>query len=195
VIAGLLHQIVQSGALSPQHEDAICPEVELRVIGRSTFIEAKHPDILLLHLLERANKVRNTGDPHMLGGPGRGFGYRRGHGRRSPFRQNDAIDAGAVGGPEQRSEIVRVFDAVESKEEFVLSWLAWRQQVLYPEEFALSNDGQHTLMRIRPGKSGELVPGFERYTDTVCSAELDQPFEAIVSTLSGEADMVKLPGT
>jgi hypothetical protein len=90
---------------------------------------------------------------------------------------------------------VRVFDAVESKEEFVVSWLAWRQQVIYPEEFALSNDGQHTLMRIRPSKSGELVPGLERHADTVCSAELDQPFQAIVSTLPGEADMVKLPGT
>jgi hypothetical protein len=131
----------------------------------------------------------------MLGGPGRGFGHRCGHGRRSPFRQNDAIDAGTIGSPEQRSEIVRVFDAVESKEEFVLTWLAWRQQVLYPEEFALSNDGQHTLMRIRPSKSGELVPGLERHADTVCSAELDQPFQAIVSTLPGEADMVKLPGT
>jgi hypothetical protein len=35
---------------------------------------------------------------------------------------------------------VGIFDTVESKEEFVLAWVGWRQQVLYPEEFALSND-------------------------------------------------------
>jgi hypothetical protein len=76
----------------------------------------------------------------MLGGPGRGFGHRCGHGRRSPFRQNDAIDPGAIGSPEQGSKVVGIFDTVESKEEFVLAWVGWRQQVLYPEEFALSNE-------------------------------------------------------
>jgi hypothetical protein len=50
-------------------------------------------------------------------------------------------------------------------------------------------------MGVRPREPGQLIPGLERYTDTVCSAELDQPFEAVVSTLAGEADMVKLPGT
>jgi hypothetical protein len=90
---------------------------------------------------------------------------------------------------------VGIFDAVESKEEPVLAWLSWRQQVLYPEELALSNDRQYALMGIRPREPGQLIPGLERYTDTVCSAELDQPFKAIVSTLPREGDMVKLPGT
>jgi hypothetical protein len=50
-------------------------------------------------------------------------------------------------------------------------------------------------MRVRPGKPGELVSGFERHADAGRSAELDQPFQTIVSTLPGHADMVKLPRT
>jgi hypothetical protein len=50
-------------------------------------------------------------------------------------------------------------------------------------------------MSIGTGKPGELVSGFERYADTGGSAELDQPFQAIVSTLPGHADVVELPRT
>jgi hypothetical protein len=50
-------------------------------------------------------------------------------------------------------------------------------------------------MCIRTGKSGQLFPGFERYADTGGSAELDQPFQAIISALPRHADMIKLPGT
>jgi hypothetical protein len=131
----------------------------------------------------------------MLGSPGGGLGYGRGHWGRSPFRQNNTIEAGAIGGPEQRSQIVRVFDAVESKEEFVLSRLGRSQQILDSQKFSFPNDRQNALMGISAGEPGELVPGFERYANTRRAAELDQPFQAIISTLPGHADMVKLPGT
>jgi hypothetical protein len=50
-------------------------------------------------------------------------------------------------------------------------------------------------MRVRSGEPSELVPGLEGHSDTGGSAEFDEPFQAIVSTLPGHADMVKLPGT
>jgi hypothetical protein len=131
----------------------------------------------------------------MFRSTGRGLGHGRGHWRRSSFRQNNAIDARAIGGPEKCSEVVRVFDAIESEEEPVLAGLAGGQQVLDPQESPLPNDRQYALMRICPGESGELVPGFERYADTGVSAELDQPFQAIISALPRHADMIKLPGT
>lgn len=102
---------------------------------------------------------------------------------------------GSVGGPEQRSQIVRIFDAVQSKKESVLSGLAGKQQVLDPQEPSLSNHCEHALMSIRPGKPGKLVSGFQRHADTCRSAELHQPFEAIVSAFPSDADMVKLPRT
>jgi hypothetical protein len=50
-------------------------------------------------------------------------------------------------------------------------------------------------MGIRAGKPGELVSGFKGYADSGGSTEFDQPFQAIVSTLPGDADVVKPPGT
>ena len=73
--------------------------------------------------------------------------------------------------------------------------LRGRQQIFDPQEPPFPNDRQYSLMSVRSGEPGELVPGFERYTDTGRSAELDEPFQAIVTTLTGHADMVKLPGT
>jgi hypothetical protein len=90
---------------------------------------------------------------------------------------------------------MRVFHPIESKEEPVLSSVARSQQVLNPQESPLPNDRQHTLMRICPGKPGELVPGFERHTDPRRAAKLDQPFQAIISTLPSNTDMIELPRT
>jgi hypothetical protein len=90
---------------------------------------------------------------------------------------------------------VGIFDTIESKEEPVPVWLVGSQQVLNSQKLPLPNDGQNALMCICPGKSGELVPGFKRHADAGRPAEFDQPLQAIVSTLSRHADMIKLPGT
>jgi hypothetical protein len=95
---------------------------------------------------------------------------------------------------------VGVFDAVEGEEEAVLSWLVgcWlvrSEEVFDSEEFSFSNDGQDALVGVGAGEPGELVPGLERYADAGRSAELDKLFEAVVATLPGDGDMVKLAGT
>jgi hypothetical protein len=90
---------------------------------------------------------------------------------------------------------VGVFDAIESKEEPVLAWLAGSQQVLDSQKFPFSNDRQYALVGICSGEPGELVSGFERYADAGRSAELDQSLQAIVSTLPRHTDVVKLPRT
>jgi hypothetical protein len=90
---------------------------------------------------------------------------------------------------------VWVFDAIEGKEELVVSWLAGSQQILYTEELAFPNDRQYALMRVSPGKSGQLVTGFEGYANTGGPTERDQPFQPVVATLPRHGDMVKLPGT
>ena len=50
-------------------------------------------------------------------------------------------------------------------------------------------------MGVRPGHAGELIPGLKRYANTGLPAKFHQPFQPIVSTLPGHADMVKLPRT
>jgi len=42
-------------------------------------IQPQHPDMLLLHLLERTNEIRDPRNPHMLRRPCRGFGHRCRH--------------------------------------------------------------------------------------------------------------------
>ncbi len=88
-----------------------------------------------------------------------------------------------------------VLDAIEGKEEPVLSRFRRSQQVFDPKESPLPNNRQNALMGVRSGQSGKLIPGLKRYANTGRPAELHQPFQAIVSTLPGHAHMVKLPRT
>ena len=120
VVAGLLDQVVQAGALAAEDEDAVGAEVEVGVVGRAALVEAEHPDVGLLHLLERADEVGDAGDADVLGGAGGGLGDGGGDGRGAALGQDDAVDARAVGGAEERAEVVGVFDAVEGEEEAVV---------------------------------------------------------------------------
>jgi hypothetical protein len=151
--------------------------------------------MLLLHLLECANQVGDAGDADVLGGPSGGFGYGCSDRGGSPFGEKDAIDSSAVSGSQQGPEIVGVFDAVESEEEPVPAGFGWSQKVLDSEELTLADDSQHALVGIGSGEAGKLVPGFEGDADTGSTAEVDEPFEAVVPAVASHADMVELPGT
>ena len=195
VIAGFFDQVVEAGALAAEDEDTVAAEVVLGVVGRAALVESEDPDVLLLHLLEGADQVGNAGDTDVLGGSGGGFGYGRSDGGGAALGEDDAIDAGAVGGPEQGSEVVRVFDAVEGEEEPVVPGFGWSEKVLDSKELTLADDGEHALVGIGAGEAGELVPGFEGDADTGFSAELDEAFEAFVFAFACHADVVELPGT
>jgi hypothetical protein len=151
--------------------------------------------VLLLHLFKGTNKVCDPSNPNMLGSASGCLCHRRSDRRRPSLRQNNSINSGSIGGPQQGPQIVWVFHSIESKEEPMLSVGRWSEQVLDSQESPLPNDRQHTLMRIRSGKPRELVPGFNRYADPGGPAECDQLFQAIVSTFAGHADMVKLSGS
>ena len=69
------------------------------------------------------------------------------------------------------------------------------EEIFDAEELALFDDGQHALMGVGAGDPGELVARLERDADACGAAELDQPLEAIVAPLAGDADMVELART
>jgi hypothetical protein len=198
VIAGLFDEIVQSGAFSPEDEDAVGSEVVVGVVGGSALVESEDPDVLLFHLLERADEVRNSRNSNVFGGSGRGFGYGGGYGGGSALGDNDAVDAGTVGGSKQGSEVVGVFDTVEGEEEAGLGWFLRCEEVFDCEEFSLTNDGQYALVGVGAGEPGELIPGLERNADAGGPAEVDEPLEAVVAAVvafPGDGDMVQLAGT
>ena len=193
MVAGLLHQVVQPCAFASEDEDAIGPEVEVGVVRRSALVEAEYPDMLPLHLLQGPHEVRDASDAHVFGGSCGRLGYRRSDRCRTSLRQNHSVYACSIGSAQQSTQIMGIFDAIESKEESVLSGLFGREQVFDPEKLALSNDRQHSLMRIGAGEPGELVAWLKRYADACGAAEFDQSFEAVIAALAGDADVVELP--
>ena len=150
VIAGLLHQVMQSSAFASKHQNAIAFEVIVGVIGSSTLIQSKNPDMLLLHLLQRPNQVRHPSDPHMLRSPSRRLRNRRSHWSRASFWQNHSINTSPIRSPQQSPKIMRILDAIQSQEKSVFSLSLRSQQILNPQEFTLPNHSQNTLMRICP---------------------------------------------
>ena len=56
VVAGAADEIVEAGAFAAEDEDAVAGKVELVVVGRTAFVEADDPDVLLLQLLARRGR-------------------------------------------------------------------------------------------------------------------------------------------
>jgi hypothetical protein len=195
MVAGLLDQVVQPSAFTSQYKDAIGLEVELGVVRRSALVESKNPDMLLLHLFERADKVSDTSNADMLRGSRGGLRHCGRDRGRAAFRQDDSVDSGPVGGAKQRAKVMWILDAVERKEETMSSLFSVGQKVFNAEKLTFPDDCQHALMGIGAGDPGELVAGFERDTYACGAAELDQPFKAFVAALAGHAYMVKLART
>lgn len=97
MVAGLLDQIVEPGALSSEDEDAVGFEVEVGVVGGTSFVQPEDPYVLLLELFEGANEVGDSGDANVLGCAGGGFGNGRGDRGGTPFGNDDPVDSCAVG--------------------------------------------------------------------------------------------------
>jgi hypothetical protein len=113
MIAGLFYEVVEACAFAAKDEDAVGVEVEFGVVGGTALVEAEDPDMLLLHLFEGADEVGDAGDANVLGGSGGGFGDGGGDGGGAALGEEDAVDTGSVGGAEEGTEIVGIFDAIE----------------------------------------------------------------------------------
>ena len=51
MVAGAADEVVKTGALAAEDENAVAGEVELVVVGGAAFVETDDPDVLLLQLL------------------------------------------------------------------------------------------------------------------------------------------------
>jgi hypothetical protein len=151
--------------------------------------------VFLLHLFERADEVGDAGYADVLGGSGRGFGYGAGDRGGAAFGDDDSVYSGAVGCAQECAEVVRVFYAVEGKEEAVLAVFFGGEEVFDGEEFALADDGEDALVGIGAGEAGELVAGLDGDADVGGAAKFDDAFETFVATFAGYADVVELAGT
>ena len=195
MVAGLFDEIVETGTFASEDENAIGFEVEVSVVGGAALVETEDPDVLLLHLLQRADEIGDASDADVLGGPGGGLGYGAGDGRGTAFGDDDAVYTCAVRGAEESTQVVGVLDAVEGEEEAVLAILFGGEEVFDGEEFALADDGEDALMSVGAGEAGELVARLDGDADASGAAKFDHAFEAFVSTFAGDADVIELAGT
>ena len=154
---------------------------------------------MLLHGLKGAGDVDDLGDADVLGGTGGGFGGDGAEGGGAALGEDDAVDTGTIGGTEQSAEVVRVFDAIEGKEEAVAGGAEGSvKKVLESEEFALADEGDDALVGIGFAVAGELIARLGADADAFEAAEFEKRVHARVAAalaLAGDADVIERPGT
>jgi len=111
---------VQPRALAAQHKNAIGLEVELGVVRCAALVKSNYPDVPLLQLLQRANKVGHAGDSHVLRRSSGGLSDRCCDRGGPALGQHNAVDASGVGCAKERPEVVWIFNPVERKQERML---------------------------------------------------------------------------
>jgi len=120
---------------------------------------------------------------------GGGFGGYGAEGGGAALGHDDSIDASAVGGAEERAEVLRIFYAVEGEDEARLA--GWFENILNRQELLGADDGDYALVGGGVGHVGEGLAGFGADADFEFFAEGDDGFEAIVAAFAGDEDMVE----
>lgn len=194
MIAGLLDQVMETGAFASENEDAVGGEGEVGVVGGSALVKTDDPDVGLLHLFEGADEVRDAGDADVFGGSGGGFGDGRGDRGAATLGKNNAVDPGSVGGSKESAQIVRIFHAIESEEESVMTVGRRDEKILNGEESPLAKIGDDALMGFGFGDTGELIAGFDRDTDASGTGEGGEAIELCITSLASDGDPVEATG-
>ena len=195
MVAGLLDQVVEPGALATEYQDAVRSEGEIGVVRRSAFVEADHPDICLFHLFEGADEVGNAGDADVLRGSGGGFGHRWGYRGAPTFRHQDAVDSGAIGSAQQCAEVMGVFNAIEREEEPMVAVCRGHKKIFDGKEGPIAQKGHNSLMCIGFRGARELIARFAGDPNAGRTGQGGDLLEAGVTTLAGDRDAVKTAGT
>ena len=110
-------------------------------------------------------------------------------GRGAALGHDDGVDSGAVGGAEQRAEILRVFDAVESEDE--ARGAGGLENIFDGEKFLSADDGDDALVGGGVGDVGKGFAGLGANADLEVAAEGDDGFEAVVAAFTGYEDVIE----
>lgn len=192
MIAGAPHEVVQPCSFTSEHDYRIGPEIVAVVIGGAALVETDDPEVALLEGFKGADEVDDAGQAEVLGRAGRSFD---GHGAergRAALGEEDSIHAGTLGGTKKGAEVLRIFDAVEGKEQ--ARFFAF-EQVFEVEEGALLHDGHHPLVRCGSGEPGEGIARLSAEGDSGCAGQGGDFREAmgvpLVEPLARDADVVE----
>ena len=123
VIASATDKIVKSLSFAAQNQSTVEAEIELVIVDGSALIETNAPNVISLEFLQSAHEIGDAGYAHMLRRASRRLGDCCRYGSGTTFRYDNTIDSCALCSPEQCSEIMRVFYAIEGEDEMILSSL------------------------------------------------------------------------
>jgi hypothetical protein len=191
MVAGAAHQIVETCAFAPEHENDVAGEIETVVIGGAALVESDDPEIVALEIFKRTNEVDDAGDAEMLRGSGTRF---NGHGAEwcgTALGEQDALDTGAIGDAKQRTEILRIFHAIEREEKTRGACCRRTIEVFNRKKFLRADERDDTLMRRSFGDEGELLARLLADADAGIAALRDEALQAIVLALAGDKDVIE----
>ena len=117
VVAGAPDEIVQPRSLAAEDDDKIASEIELVVVGGAAFVESYDPKVVPLEFFEGTDEIDDAGDAQVLGCAGAGFDGGGAERRGAALGEQDAVNSCAIGHAEQRAEVLRIFDPIESEDE------------------------------------------------------------------------------
>jgi hypothetical protein len=191
MVAGAADEVVETGALAAEDENAVAGEVELVVVGGAALVEADDPDVLLLQFFEGANEVDDAGDAEMFGGSRAGFYGDRTERCGAAFGEDYSIDAGAIGYAEKCAEILRIFDTVKGEEQAGLRGIRRCEEVFNGQRFLRADESHDALVSRSTGQMREVFAGFLTYAHAGLSAFRDEAREAVVVALGGYHDVIE----
>lgn len=142
-------------AFGAKDDSALGIEVSLIVGFFSTFVEAVDPVAGGLEFRKGLGDIRDANDRHMFEGTGGGFRNGFGDANGTAFRDDQRTCANCRGSAEDGTEIVRIFDAIEDDNQFVI------KDVVEILVFLFGPEGENALMT--GGAAGVAVERFSRF--------------------------------
>jgi hypothetical protein len=202
MIARATHEIVEAGAFAAEDDDEIAGEIEFIVGGGAAFVEPDDPKVATLEFFEGADEVDDAGDAEVLGGSRTGFDGCGAKRSGAALGEENAVDAGTIGDAKKRSEVLRVFNAVEREDEAsggVACGGKGREEVLEGEKFLRADERDDALVSGGFGGDGELLTRPLKDADA-CVAALgdevaDARIAAVVRALASDENVIEAAAT
>ena len=189
-VAAPAHQVVQSLAFGAEHDGAVHVVVEFVVALRAALVEADGPHVAFFQLVQRARDVGDARDRQMLGRSRRSLHRGARQSRGAPLGNDDAVGAGAIGGANERAQVVRVFHAVEHDQEAVLAVALFEQRV-HVGVLLAAGDGDDALMGVGVGGAIELLARQEADLHSAGAAVVNQALHPLIMPLARDADVLE----
>ena len=161
------------------------------VVGlRPAFVQPNRPNVAFLEFVERARNIGDSSNRDVLRSTGGSLHRGTGQSSRAAFRDDDPIRARAIGGSNQRSQIMRVFNAVENDQEAVVAMPLLQQRIDVGVLLAAGN-GDDALVRVRIGYAVKLFTRQETHRHSTGATIVNEPLHPLIVPLACDADVLE----